>query len=327
MRRAVLLFNPHSGMRRKQRLEHIRRAADVLKSKGVEVEIESTTSAGSAKQQAQRFISLGFDTIIACGGDGTIFDTLQGVATTDVALGVIPLGTGNSLANDLKLSRNTARAAQQLLDAKVRRIAIGKIEYQVAPGERDVRYFTVAAGIGVDAALFYKLNFSFKQRWGMAAYVAEALRQWAVQKYHQFQAEWLDADRNEKRSEVATQLLVVRIADFGGVLHRLAPGANIFRDDFRLVLFQTSSRLRFLRFVTGRLLRRDWRDPKIQLVHATQVCCLPYRADNQNVAGSVYAEADGENLGRIPVSISIVPQALNLLIPATASSSLNSSPS
>jgi diacylglycerol kinase (ATP) len=327
MRRAVLLYNPHSGMGRKHRLQVIGRAADVLKAGGVEVQIESTTAAGSAKQQAQRYISLGFDTIVACGGDGTIFDTLQGVATTDVALGIIPLGTGNSLANDLKLSRDTARAAQQLLAATLRKIAVGRIEYQVSPGEREVRYFTVAAGIGVDAALFYKLNFSFKQRWGMAAYVAEALRQWAVQRYHQFQVEWLDAERNEKRSEIATQLLVVRIADFGGVLHRLAPGADLFRDDFCLVVFQTSSRLRFLRFVTGRLLRRDWRDPKIHLVHATQVCCLPYRSDNQNLAGTVYVEADGENLGRIPVTISIVPQALNLLIPASASKLLNSSPS
>src|SRR3954471_20796236 len=153
MRRAVLLYNPHSGMGRKHRLHVIGRAADVLKAGGVEVQIESTTAAGSAKQQAQRYISLGFDTIVACGGDGTIFDTLQGVATTDVALGIIPLGTGNSLANDLKLSRDTARAAQQLLAATLRKIAVGRIEYQVSPGEREVRYFTVAAGIGVDAAL------------------------------------------------------------------------------------------------------------------------------------------------------------------------------
>ncbi len=321
MQRAVILYNPQSGLRRARRRTDVETAARILAQAGVKVGLEATTGPRSADQQARRFIANGFDTIIAAGGDGTIHDTLQGLVGSQVSLGVLPLGTANSLASDLGIPRNPAIAAQQLLSAQPHRIAVGQIEYQRNPTRRDTRFFTVAAGIGVDAALFYKLNAGFKKRWGMVAYCAEALRQWTVQRFHPFRVEWFDTEQ-KKRSEVVTQLLVVRIANFGGVLRKLAPGADLFRDDFRLVLFKTRSRARYLRFVTSRLVDQDWADENIELVHASQLWCMPHRDENEQRHGVVHAEADGEWLGRLPVQISLVPNSLNLLVPSTASSLL-----
>ena len=318
MRRAVLLYNPRSGSRHAHRRAIIERTAAALRLKGVEVESEPTTGSRSSSEQAKQFIAQGFDTVIACGGDGTVHDVLQGVVGTQANLGVIPLGTANSLAQDLGLSNKPALAAEQLLSATSRRIAVGHIEFQRGTLKRESRYFTVAAGIGMDAALFYRINAEFKQRWGMAAYVAQSLRMWAFEKFQPFVAEWFDTDLDQKRSEVVWQVLVVRIANFGGVLNRLAPGADLLRDDFRLVLFKTSSKARFFRFATGRLINRDWQDPNIELVHASNLCCLPYRGDGGR-APAIHAEADGEILGRIPVMIQAVPKALNLLVPSTAS--------
>jgi YegS/Rv2252/BmrU family lipid kinase len=276
--------------------------------------MEPTAGPRRAGAQAETFIASGFDTIVACGGDGTIHDVLQGVAGSDAVLGVLPLGTANSLACDLGLARDSAKAARQLLASGVKRIALGQIEYEQGAGKRECRYFTVAAGVGVDAALFYKLNAQFKQRWGMAAYVGESLRQWATQKFRSFRVEWLSAD-NQNRSEVVTQLLAVRIANFGGVLKQLAPGADLLHDDLRLVLFKTASRARYLRFAMGRLLGQGWGDPHIEMVDARDVSCLPLAAEGEPNLPVIYSEADGELLGRLPVRISIVPSALNLLLP------------
>ena len=316
-RRAVLLYNPQSGSRHARRKAIIDRTMTALRACGVEVRAEPTKGPREAGEQAGRLVSEGFDTVIACGGDGTVHDVLQGMVGTGANLGVIPLGTANSLAQDLGLSANPARAAEQLAGACVRRIAVGQIEFQRATMQRESRYFTVATGVGVDAALFYRLNVQFKQRWGMAAYVAASLRMWAFEKFHPFVVEWFDTDLNTERSEVVTQLLVVRISNFGGVLNRLAPGADLARNDFRLVLFKTSNKARYLRFATGRLVNRDWQDRHIELVHASNLRCLPDRLDVERAA-TVYAEADGEILGRLPVAIRIVPNALNLLIPKTA---------
>jgi YegS/Rv2252/BmrU family lipid kinase len=321
MQRAVILYNPQSGLRQARRLADVETAARVLAEAGVKVGLEATTGPRSAGPQAKRFVADGFDTIIAGGGDGTIHDTLQGLVGGEVSLGVLPLGTANSLACDLGIPRNPARAANLLLSAQPRRIAVGQIEYQHNRTQRNTRYFTVAAGVGVDAALFYKLNAQFKKRWGMVAYCAEALRQWTVQRFHPFRVEWFDQEQR-KRSEVVTQLLVVRIANFGGVLRKLAPGADLMRDDFRLVLFKTRSRARYLRFVTSRLIDQDWADKNIELVHASQLWCMPHRDESEHRHAAVHAEADGEWLGRLPVQISLVPNSLNLLVPATASSLL-----
>ena len=76
---------------------------------------------------------------------------------TNVALGIIPLGTANSLAHDLRLPLSPLDAAHAALKAKPRRIAVGRIAYQDFAGNRASRYFTVTVGIGVDAHLFYKL--------------------------------------------------------------------------------------------------------------------------------------------------------------------------
>ena len=316
MRRIAILYNPRSGRDRSRRRNDVERAAAVFRAQGLEIELEATAGPHRAGNQAKQFVQAGFDTIVASGGDGTVHDVLQGMVGSEAALGVLPLGTANSLAADLGLARNPAQAASQLLSAQKRRIAIGCIEYERGTARRESKYFTVAAGVGVDAALFYQINASFKERMGMAAYVGESLRQWAIQKFHPFRVEWFDPTRQEKRSEIVTQLLAVRIANFGGVLKQLAPGADLSRDDLRLVLFKTASRARYLRFVTGRLVGQAWSDSQIELVHATQVSCLPHRDDTQPRHPVIYSEADGELLGRLPVQIGVIPKAINLLLPS-----------
>ena len=72
MRKAFLIYNPTSGQSRARRAEKIARSAEVLRAAGVEAETCATTDAGSAIRQTQQAVVAGFDTIIACGGDGTV---------------------------------------------------------------------------------------------------------------------------------------------------------------------------------------------------------------------------------------------------------------
>ena len=105
MRRAILIYNPASGQKRERRAEHVSRAAQVLRAAGVDVETCATLDAGSAIRQTQQAVVEGFDTIIACGGDGTVNEVLNGLMLVGAGatLGVIPLGSGNLLATDLRL--------------------------------------------------------------------------------------------------------------------------------------------------------------------------------------------------------------------------------
>src|SRR5438067_8379080 len=103
MRKAALLYNPISGRRKKHRLADVEAVKSILQASGAEVEVAPTRAASDAAAQVRMAIREGCDTIIACGGDGTIHDVLQGLAGKDEALGIIPLGTANAMAHDLRL--------------------------------------------------------------------------------------------------------------------------------------------------------------------------------------------------------------------------------
>jgi diacylglycerol kinase (ATP) len=311
MRQAILLYNPLSGRRHGRRLADVESVATVLRTAGVEVSIAPTRGAAETGAQAKEAINAGCDVIFACGGDGTIHDVLQALVGTNAALGIIPLGTANSLAHDLGLPLSPANAARAALTAQTRRITVGKVEYQDATAQPASRYFTITAGIGVDAHLFYKLNAAAKRHLGMASYYAKATQLWLTHPMQNFEVEISQEIAQPLQAEVS-QLLAVRIRHFGGVLRQLAPGASLERDDLRLVLFRTRSRLAYLLYVLRGMLATKAHVPGIELLHSSRVICRPLASADQR---RIYVEADGELLGTLPARITVVPNALNILMP------------
>jgi diacylglycerol kinase family enzyme len=258
----------------------------------------------------------GCDTIFACGGDGTIHNIAQVLANTSTALAILPIGTANALAHDLNLPLKVVDAAKASLHAAPRRIALGRVHYADLRGNPTARFFVIAAGVGVDAHLFYKLYSGIKQRMGMAAYYAKAWHLWFSYPMTRFVAEYLETGSNAPQRAEVTELMAIRIRNFGGVLQELAPGASLDRDDTRLVFCRTASRAAYLAYVARGLLRARWRIPGIDLAHSTRVSCQyqpPSSGEQQRQ--KIYVEADGELLGTLPAQITVVPNALTLLAP------------
>jgi YegS/Rv2252/BmrU family lipid kinase len=323
MRKAALVHNPDSGgsKRRRRELESV---LVLLRNRGVEAEIISPESQIAAGEAVKSAIDAGCDTIFAGGGDGTIHNIAQVLANTPVALAALPMGTANALVHDLGLPRSVMGAAEAALTGVPRRVALGRAEYRDLQGNPSSRYFVIAAGMGVDAHLIYKLRNSVKQRMGMSAYYVEAWHLWFTYHMTRFAAEYLESGSNDddvQRAEV-TELMSIRIRNFGGVVQELAPGASLDRNDMRLVFCRTASRLAYLTYVTRGMLRQNWKVPGIDLVHSTKVTCryceAPAGAKNQK---KIYLEADGELLGTLPAELTVVPNALTLLAPARSFSS------
>jgi diacylglycerol kinase (ATP) len=312
MRKALLLYNPLSGRRRGRRVSDVEAAAAVLRAARVEVCITATRGPGDASEQVKHAIADGFDTVFACGGDGTVHDALQGLVGTDVALAIIPLGTANSLAHDLGAPISPAGAARAFLHGQARRVAVGRVEYLDLDGKPGSRYFALIVGIGADAHLFYKLNPVAKRYLGMMAYCLKATRLWLTHKMEHFQVELGENGRAENVD--VSQLLAVRIRDFGGVLRELAPGASLERDDLRLVLFETRNRISYLRYITRGLLGARWQVPGIELRHSNGASCRTRLSANGS-SSRILVEADGELIGTLPAKIDVVPEALTLLMP------------
>jgi YegS/Rv2252/BmrU family lipid kinase len=314
MRRVALIYNPASGQHSSRRDAAVKQVADVLRQAGISAEVMETQAAGSAGTLAEEAAAAGYDTIIACGGDGTVHEVLQSVVGTDVVLGVIPLGTANALAQNLGLGANPLKAIQKLLTAKPVRVPVGRISYQNGTPGAHARYFTVAAGVGADALFLSRLDARLKRRFGYALYLVEAMRVWATHSFPLFEAAFEEAGADAPRVVEISQLLAVRIRDFGGVLHNLAPGATLHNDGLRLLAFKTRSRLQYSRFLLAVVFKRQTFNRQIELLDAVSVECRPRNGSLTRI----FAEADGELLGDLPVRIEIVPQAVNLLIPQNA---------
>jgi diacylglycerol kinase (ATP) len=315
MRKAALLYNPDSGGSRKRRESELESVLGVLRGAGVESSLILTHSRTHAGEKAREAVLAGCDTVFACGGDGTIHNIIQVLATTEVALAVLPMGTANALAHDLGLSMNIFGAAKAALRAVPRRVALGRIQYQDFEGHTGNRYFVIAAGMGVDAHLFYKLNPETKHRLGMAAYYAKAWHLWFTYPMTRFQVEYEETGSEHSQQADVTELLAVRIRHFGGVLQELAPGASLDRNDIRLILCRTASRMAYLSYVTRGLLHRSWKVRGIDLVHASKAICRYASPAGDSPHTKIYVEADGELLGTLPAEISVVPHALTLLSP------------
>jgi diacylglycerol kinase family enzyme len=311
MRRAALIYNPASGQLSGRRAKVIGDALAILRAAGVDAHSMETSAPGGAGVLAQQAIQLGCDTILACGGDGTANEILQHLVGTPVALGIVPLGTANALAANLHLGASPLKAIQKLLSATPVEIPVGRISYMDMEGTPQSRYFTVAAGVGADALCISMLDAGLKRRFGYALYMVAMFRVWATHTFPLFTATYVPSDSTSPRMEAVSEVLAIRIRDFGGLLHHLAPGASLHKPTLRLLAFKTRSRFHYLRFVLASLLQRQTFSHHVELLDVHSIEC---RSRNGSPEG-VFVEADGELLGGLPVTMVMASEKLTLLIP------------
>jgi hypothetical protein len=124
---------------------------------------------------AQQAIDTGAEVVFACGGDGTVMACAAVLAGTEVALAVLPAGTGNLLANNLDLPTDVAAGVALATDGHLRRIDVGAVEdADTVSGHGGT--FTIMAGMGFDAQMLDSTPEGLKKRIGWLAYVGAALR-------------------------------------------------------------------------------------------------------------------------------------------------------
>lgn len=314
MRRVALVDNPVSGSNSPRRNATVRAALEALQSAGIEVDHLTIDGPGSGAALAREAVARGCDSVIVCGGDGTVHEVLQCLVGTSVALGVVPMGTANALASNLGLDKSPAKAIQALLTARPVQIPVGRISYRTTDGEERCRYFTVAAGVGADALLMARMDPVLKRRLGYFLYMLEAFRIWVSHPFPLFEVHFGANGNGKARVEETSQLLAVRVRSFGGVLGTLAPCATLHSENLCLLAFKTRSRFRYMLFLLAVLGKVHTFKREVELLQADTVECMQGNASS----GPVYVEADGEVLGQLPARIEVASETLTLLIPPNA---------
>lgn len=310
MRKPFLIYNPASGQWRSRRARQIAAVVQVFRDAGIQPEVSATTHKGSAIRQTQQAISDGFDAIIACGGDGTANEALNGLmaAGSEVPLGVLPLGSGNLLATDLRLPSRADAAATMLLQYQPRTIRPGILSFQ-GPSGTQCRYFLVAAGVGSDAELMYRTAVEAKERWGRNAYFLEMARMALSHRMTMFQVEWEDEHGAKKQQQVSLAM-AIRASRFPGLLQWVNLGSALTQDRYTLLLFRTDKVFHFMSYFASVASGRNWRVPQVDVVSTRCFRCTSTGGNH------VHCQADGELLGSVPAEISIATRSVRLLMPA-----------
>ena len=316
MRRVALFLNPLLVGHRDRR-STVDRCAKILREGGCTVEMHDTLSAYSAGEQAREAVENGFDTIFACGGDGTFFQVLQGVAGSDAKLGVIPFGTGNVLVQNLRLPRDPMAAFELQRKAEAVSIPLGEVKCRAAGHESDRSwYFTIAAGIGFHAALMdLNPNGSNKRALGRAAYYSSGLRLLLRHPIQPFDVQMKLANGRERRFR-ACELLGVRVPE----INRWRPGGDLCSSQLRIAAVPPTNRLglshaMFHALFTGKSNgSHDERGlPYPSYEDAMQVVCTPVKGFPYE--GALLVEADGEVIGVEHAMFRMARKQLRLLWP------------
>jgi len=164
--RALLITNPFAARADARAVTAILK---ILGRGGWNVDLRTITGPGDARRIAEESLGEGFDVLVSHGGDGTAMQVAAGIAGSGISLGVVPGGTGNVLAGNLRLPRTTTAAARALLRARAQAIDLGVV--QRSDG---AHYFAVVAGTGFDAQLMAATDRQEKRRWKLGAYIARA---------------------------------------------------------------------------------------------------------------------------------------------------------
>jgi len=325
MRRVFFFLNPLL-VERGGRRAVVDRCAALLREDGCTVEMQDTLSAYSAGDQAREAVANGFDTIFACGGDGTFFQVLQGVAGSDVALGMIPFGTGNVLAQNLRLPRDPLAAlrAQRNGNSKAVSIPLGEVKcgtLRDSAGHTERRWcFTIAAGLGVHAALMdLAPNGSGKRFWGRAAYYADGVKLLLGHPIQPFDVEMTGAGGGVRRFS-ACELLSVRVAE----INRWRPGGDLCSSQLRMAAVPQTNRVglthaMFHALFTQKSSSGDSDGQGLPYPHyedAVQVVCRP--APGFSYTTPLLVEADGEVIGVDHATFRMAKKRLWLLWPGSA---------
>jgi diacylglycerol kinase (ATP) len=274
------------------------RAHQLLDSRFGGITRYQTDGPNSAGAIARRCILEGTDLIIAAGGDGTINEVVEGMAGSDVPLGILPGGTANVLANEIGLNGGLERAAAKLLSCERRRVPVGRLSLN---GSRLGRHFLMMTGAGLDADIVLKVDPVLKARFGKLAYWAAGLPQF-LRKLEVFAVE-VDGSRH-----LCSFALISKVRNYGGDFE-IAQEVRIDQDRFEVVLFEGHNPWRYLIYMTAIAIGQTARPPGVRVFRATDVKMAPVNGDK------IHLQVDGEYAGHLPAAITVVPDALTLLVP------------
>jgi YegS/Rv2252/BmrU family lipid kinase len=293
--RTCVIFNPAARGEKARRFRH------QLDAIGPQCALKATTAPDDARRLAAEAVADGFELIVAAGGDGTVNEVLNGIGDAPdgfarARLGVLPLGTVNVFARELKIPLRIGQAWEALQRGRETRIDLPRVEFS-ANGVRQKKYFVQLAGAGMDARAIELLDWSLKKKAGPLAYVIAGLK--ALREPQPKITVRADGQN------LTGELVLVGNGRFYGGPFGMFPQADLRNGSLEVCVFPRVNLLTLLRCVPGLLLKRKLPEGLVRR----------FRAGTLELAGGTTTgiELDGEWIGHLPAAFSVERERLRVV--------------
>lgn len=290
--RAMLILNPTS--RRAVSSARLKKIERALTDKGFSLDTCTASRPGEAREKAAGAKDESFQMVICAGGDGTIHEVINGIAGSDLVLGILPMGTGNVLAWEMNIPLDPWKACEALATGRVRTIDLGLTSVG--------SYFSCMAGVGLDAQVVREVDPTMKGFLGMIAYPLAAVR--TVLRYGLPE---LTISIDGKEPPLTGYSVVVCNARHYGGRFMLCPNAVIDDGWLDVCILQEHHASAIIRSGVSVAMNQHqavegWAFHRGRSVHV--------RSNRK-----VLVQSDGDIIGTTPIGFSIAPQALKVMAP------------
>lgn len=305
----MLVSNPTAGSGlASQYLSLVRRTLDAA---GVPYAEEQTRGRGDAAILARSAVVAGCSSVVVIGGDGTLFEAVNGIMhparpglplRDGVAVGLVQAGRGSDFGRSAGVPSDVESACARLLAGRTQAIDLGYVRYRSFRGEERGRYFANAAGVGFDAEVTVRANGAPRVLGGTIPYLSSLFMTLGTYRNKRIS---LRADGEHAWQGRANSVVVANGQYFGGGM-KIAPAAGISDGAFEVVILGDLGKVDLVRNVPRVYDGSHVTHPKVQVLTArTLEVTSPDR---------VLLQADGEVLGTAPATFTICPSALRLIV-------------
>lgn len=298
--KTVAIVNPVSGQRRATRKWP--RLLETLGQKAVHVETWWTDSPGHAEILAGRARREGFERVVVIGGDGTLFEVVNGLWWEPKgklpSVGMVPFGRGSDYMRNFETGRSLTEKLIAALGESVTPVDIGICRLQAMNGKPLQRIFVNVLGLGYDSNVVERLR---RQRIHIPNRIAYVVG--AVQELVRLKSYRLKGEVDGEPFETDALLLAIGLGRYFGGGMMITPGASPQAGRFQLVWAECLGRLEVLRLLREIYAGEHLDHPKVFTRYA---CHLKLTADP-----AAYVEAEGELIGRTPIEMKLYPAAFH----------------
>ncbi|MCL4870793.1 MAG: diacylglycerol kinase family lipid kinase [Anaerolineae bacterium] len=300
----TLIYNPTAGPLNV--MVTIEKVADFWRERGWQMHVEPTRYAGHAVELARFAAAAGQEMVIAAGGDGTLGEVANGLAHSETTLALLPAGTGNSFAKELKMPRAQPFNRNHLLrDCEL--LWRGRVQ-QMDLGCQGSRFWVLWAGAGADGYLVKQIEprSRLSKKLGPVGYMLQILR--LIPKLPPIQAT-IHVD-NHRYQDTFLLITISNCRLFAGGELVLSPQATLDDGQFEVWLFPGHGLASILRYLWQIRLGTHTHNPDIRQLTGQQISI--------ESNSPLYYHTDGDLGGTTPMHTTIHPRALRVLIPDSA---------